>query len=76
MTDKQTPRSDDVPTGEEEGQLQEEMHHGIETITEMADYGLTEEQKIALGIERMPNLTPVEDEEPETPAKPERLSEQ
>jgi hypothetical protein len=76
MTDKdKSTASEDVPGSEIPGHLQEEMHHGIEEITDMGDYALDEAEKIALGIDRMPDIAQHEDDTPEKPAKPERISE-
>jgi hypothetical protein len=58
----------DVPGSEIPGHLQEEQHSGVEAIFDMGDYALSEEEKIALGIERLE----LEDlEEPGEPGPPE-----
>jgi hypothetical protein len=76
VTDKNRANTEDeIPGSEIPGHLQKEMHHGMETVTEMGDYALDEAEKMALGIERMPDASPNEGHEPEIPAKPERLSE-
>jgi|SwirhisoilCB2_FD_contig_41_6501265_length_355_multi_5_in_0_out_0_1 hypothetical protein len=49
---------DDIP-----GHLQEEEHSGAEAIFDMADYALTEEQKIALGITKLDISSPLDEAE-------------
>jgi len=57
MTDKN--RTDDAAEIEGDqivGHRQEEMHHGIEEITDMGDYALSDAEKIALGIMPFPDV--------------------
>ncbi len=66
MRDKDLERELDageVPGDEIPGHLQKEEHHGIEAIFDMADYSLTEEERIALGIERLEITSPLDEAE-------------
>jgi hypothetical protein len=53
----------EVPGDEIPGHLQEEEHSGVEAIFDMADYALTEEEKIALGIKRLDVTSPLDEAE-------------
>jgi hypothetical protein len=63
---------EEIPGSEIKGHLQTDEHSGAEAITDMADYGLTEIEKIALGIHRLefPEIT--EPEPANAGAQPEK----
>jgi len=65
----------EVPGDEIPGHLQEEEHSGVETVFDMADYALTEEQKIALGITKLDISSPLDEAEAEERAKSEEPDE-
>ena len=68
MTEKKLEREfekGEVPGDEIPGHLQEEEHSGAEAIFDMADYALTEEQKVALGIKRLDIASPLDEAEAE-----------
>jgi|SwirhisoilCB2_FD_contig_31_3490912_length_297_multi_13_in_0_out_0_1 hypothetical protein len=60
-----------LPGDEIPGHLQEEEHHGVETIFDMADYSLSEEEKVALGIKRLDITSPLDEVEAEERARSE-----
>jgi hypothetical protein len=61
----------EVPGDEIPGHLQEEEHHGVEAVFDMADYALSEEEKVALGIKRLDITSPLDEAEAEERARSE-----
>ena len=61
----------EVPGDEIPGHLQEEEHHRVEAVFDMADYALSEEEKVALGIKRLDITSPLDEAEAEERARSE-----
>ena len=53
MSDERAPDVPEPPKRIVKEHFHAEIHYGVEAIFDMGDYGLTEAEKIALGIHRL-----------------------